>query len=185
MADNYLEKKMEEHRRGGIAKSNARRLTPSGDRLGTVSFRIEPLRIFVTDGSSDYATVIICRLRAAGCNVAFFSADEKNGRELAQKSGARFYPASFSGCIFDDIAKAWSGLDGLVVTDGKMPAIANVEKLKRLIVVDNNPKLPSVENSDGLTVNGVNISGRSASDVAHLCLMLCLNASVCINNTVM
>ncbi|MDE6702580.1 MAG: SDR family oxidoreductase, partial [Muribaculaceae bacterium] len=120
----------------------------------------------------------------AGCNVAFFSADEKNGRELAQKSGARFYPASFSGGIFDDIAKAWGGLDGLVVTDGKIPETANVEELKRLIVVDKNPKLPSVENSDGLTVNGVNISGRSASDVAHLCLMLCLNASDCINRRI-
>lgn len=185
MADNYLEKKMEEHRRGGIVKSNARRLTPGGDRPGTVSFRIEPLRIFVTDGSFDYAPAIICRFRDAGCKVAFFSADEKNGRELAQKSGARFYPASFAGSISDDIAKVWGGLDALVVTDGKMPDNVNIEELKRVIVVVDNPELPLVESRDGLTVNAIDIKSRTAAEVAHLCLVLCLNASDCINRVIL
>lgn len=184
MADNYIEKKMEEHRRAASVKPMMRRVTPVGDRAGTVSFKIDPLRVLVTEGSEDHSAAVICRLREAGCRVAFVSADDKGGRLLAQKSGARFYPASFGGSVAEDLEKAWGGLDAVVVTDGLMPYGVNVGGLRRVIVIGDNPELPSVECCDGLTVNGVNISGRSASDVAHLCLILCLNASDCINRTV-
>lgn len=181
MADNYLEKKMEEHRRAAVAKSATRRIAPTGERAGTISFKIDPLRVLVTDGMSGHSAAVISRLREAGCKVAFAGTDDKGGRALAQKSGARFYPASFAGNIAADLEKTWGGLDAVVVTDGKMPDGVKVGGLRRVVVIGNSPELPEIESSDGLTVNGVNICGRSASDVAHLCVVLCLNASDCIN----
>ena len=184
MADNYLEKRMEEHRRSASVKPAVIRRTPIGDRIGTVSFKIDPLRVLVTDGESDHASAIICRLREAGCKVAFVSADDKGGRALAQKSGARFYPCSFSGSVADDLEKTWGGVDAVVLTDGNMPADVDAEKLCRVVAVGENPTLPPVERHVGLTVNGIDVGSRTAADVAHLCLVLCLKASECVDSLI-
>ena len=185
MADNYLEKKMEEHRRGVVIKRNMHRMTPGGDRPGTVSFSIDMLRVLVTDGSGKCGVAIINRLREAGCKVAFSMDDEKAGRTLAQKSGARFYPASFTGSISEDLEKAWGGLDAVVVTDGCMPAPEIIRTLRRLITVGVDPELSSACGQAGLTINAIDVSGREPADVANICLILCLNASECIDGRVL
>ncbi len=74
MADNYLEKRMEDYRRRGARPFRR----PEPDKAA-----------FVVDG--DAATVE--RLRATGeWHVAFADPDVKRGRALAQRTGARHYP---------------------------------------------------------------------------------------------
>lgn len=185
MADNYLEKKMEEHRRGGVISASRRLLTPSGDRSGTVSFRIDPLKIYVTDVSNGYSDAIVSRLRDTGGKVAFSSADDKAGRILAQKSGARFYPASFTGDIMSDLERVWGSVDTVIITYGKMPENVDLSKLKRIIFVGAFSQEQSIPSRDGLTVNAVNIIDRKPAEVAHLCLLLCLKDSSVINNLIL
>ncbi len=93
MADNYLEKKMEEHRQGGVS-SVKRRFTPSGQKPGYACFRIGEPVVFVKGFDAAPSTVasVVRAFRNAGCRVAFTSADIKTGRAFAQSSGARHYP---------------------------------------------------------------------------------------------
>ena len=51
MADNYLEKKMEEHRRGG-APSYRPRLTPRGTRPGEWLVKFTPCEVFIADAGA-------------------------------------------------------------------------------------------------------------------------------------
>lgn len=184
MADNYLEKKMEEYRSGALSRTNVRRKPISGEQSGSVRMKIDMLRVIVTDGAGEYAPAIIGRLREAGCKVAFRSDDEKGGRALAQKSGARFYPASFTGCVAADLTKVWGGVDAVVVTDGVITEGVDRGTLKRIISVGTAPDLSIAESWGTATVNGIDISGFTPSDAAHLCLMLCLTDSSCINGMV-
>ncbi len=185
MADNYLEKKMDEYRRSSAAPAVKRRLSPSGERPGVVSLRIAPLRVLVTDVSDDYAAAIVRRLREAGCRVAFVAADDKAGRALSQSTGSRYYPASLAPGAVTDVAKAWDGCDAVVFTDSSMPQGVDWAELKRVIAVGADPRLPNVPRHDGMTVNGVSTVGRTPADVAHLCLLLCLTDSLCLTGLVM
>ena len=175
MADNYLEKKMDEHRRAAAVRPSARRLSPVGERRGYVSFKIDELRIFVTDASSEIGSAIVRRLRDGGCKVAFAAAEDKAGRALAQESGARHYPASFSGSVVGDIAKSWGGIDVLVVTDRSRMAYADA---KRIILVDASPE---IRRSEGVSVNAIATGGLTPAEIAHLCLFLCLKESACLS----
>lgn len=174
MADNYLEKKMEEHRRGTV-RTVARSLSPVGERRGTVSFKIDDLRVLVTDGDSDCGAATVRRLREAGCKVAFVAADNRTGRNLAQAVGARHYPASFSGDVAEDLFKAWGGIDVAVVCG---TGRSGVEAAKRIVLISEAPDLLPVKDK---TVNAVDPRGLKPSEVAHLCLLLCLKDSECLN----
>lgn len=91
MADNYLEKRMEEYRSGksGIPR---RKLTPSGKKPGEVSFSLGVRRVFVTGGASGIGREVVKAYCDAGCRVAFCDVDEKRGTATAQAVGARFIP---------------------------------------------------------------------------------------------
>lgn len=185
MADNYLEKKMDEYRRGMAVKPTRRHLTPSGNRPGTVSMKIEALRVLVTDAANDFSAAIVRRLREVGCRVAFVSADDKAGRTLAQATGSRYYPSSFVNSAVADLTDAWGGLDAVIITDGSMPRDVDLSALKRMITVGSDPAVAELTHRDGMTVNAVSTGGRTPADVAHLCLLLCLTASDCLNRRIL
>lgn len=186
MADNYLENKMDEYRRGAAAKTVKRHLSPSGTRPGTVSLKIEPLRVLVTDVSDDYGAAIVRQLRDAGCRVAFVCGDDKSGRALSQSTGSRYYPASLGGSTVADLTAAWGDLDAVVITGAApMPAAIDPSALKRVITVAPNPTLADLSQRDNLTVNAVSTSGRAPADIAHLCLLLCLSGSECLDGHVL
>jgi len=89
MADNYLEKKMEEHR--------------SADATIFHSVRKKEGLVFVEDGLSPAGEAEVRRIAMEGkCHVAFGGADYRRGRKLAQQTGARFYPCNTA----EDIASA-------------------------------------------------------------------------------
>lgn len=87
MADNYLERKMDEYRSGKRAGA-PRRLTPTGQKAGTVTLPIERLEVFVTSPDS----TLIAAFANTGCRVSFCGEDRREGMRIAERTGARFYP---------------------------------------------------------------------------------------------
>lgn len=114
MADNYLERKMEEHGRPAPRRCNA------DARLAT-AFGCEALchlRVLVV--SADYGAVAeaVRVFRAAGCRTAFTAVGDSRrpGTAFAQRCGARCYPclqadAQTYGRIAADLRYHWGGVD--------------------------------------------------------------------------
>ncbi len=114
MADNYLERKMEEHGRPTPRRCNA-------DARLAAAFGCEALchlRVFIA--SEDYDTVAdaVRVFRAAGCRTAFTAvgAARQRGTALAQACGARCYPClcadaqAYSRAVAD-LRYHWGGVD--------------------------------------------------------------------------
>lgn len=180
MADNYLENKMEEHRRGADI-TYRRRLSPTGGRPGEVCLKIAPLRVLVTDGGTEAGAAIVRRLRSAGCRVAFAASDGRAGTRLAQESGSRFCPSSLGQGIIADLETAWGGVDVLVVIDGDCRPWISAAGLSRVIVAGDDPALPQLPAGETMTANAVCLRNISPDQAAHLCLLLCLDGSAFID----
>lgn len=100
MADNYLENKMDEHRRAGVRPtvSRAARTAPS------VTLRLACRHILVDNVRHEAAPAIMSHLSATGATVTFIDDDAAFGTRLAQSTGARFIPMTDS--LEDAVAKA-------------------------------------------------------------------------------
>lgn len=120
MADNYLERKMEEHRRGPMP-AYRRRVTSRGLPPGTVSFPFPVRRIIVFSAGEIPDAVaagnavglrdsLVKALAATGCRVAFTEADIVSRNRLAQTSGA----CGVAPGDTDIVAARWEGLDSSV-----------------------------------------------------------------------
>ncbi|MDY3858880.1 MAG: hypothetical protein SO006_08505 [Muribaculaceae bacterium] len=91
MADNYLERKMEEYRSGKSKPAVRRRLTPSGQKSGQITLPYPDVRVFVIGPDEK----LIRAFADAGAHVSFCCDDterHKTLRLLAEQTGARFYP---------------------------------------------------------------------------------------------
>ena len=86
MADNYLERRMEDYRSG---KLSSMRMTSA-----TVKRPSMTLRTYVIGGDTELGVKYIKKFRASNWRVAFNHADLKSGRQLAQASGAQHHPVS-------------------------------------------------------------------------------------------
>ncbi len=129
MADNYLENKMEEYRRRGAPVSR-RRLSPTFYPAGTVSFDIGIKTVYVSgvDNAPEIGEQVVSVFRKAGCRVAFAWHDIKDGRRLAQITGAQHHPVEADGVVAskERVVAAWGGIDidicvgkDVVVIDGQ------------------------------------------------------------------
>lgn len=180
MADNYLEKRMEQHRNGGDVPSRRMRLTPKGDKPGCLTVKYEPLRVLVACCEDAYGEAIVRRLSSVGCKVAFVASDNKAGRELSQSTSSRFYPAQ----NFDykaamaDATKAWGGIDMLI--SDEMPSEF---ACRRIVIVDARPVMPEVGDVD-VMINAVSTCGVSPEDLSQFVLYLSLPSSKFIKNKV-
>ena len=118
MADNYLEKKMDEHVRG-VRPSYRPKITPSGYRPGIMSVKFPPRRVFVTGGASGIGASIVKAFCDAGCRVAFCDIDVKGGNATAQRTGSQFHPvdvadaAALEACM-DRLLSSWGDIDVVV-----------------------------------------------------------------------
>lgn len=120
MADNYLEKKMEEYRSGrmghGSSSGGAKvsvRFEACFDGIAFAGKRVLVTGECVTDGVGRETLRLY---RALGCRVAFCSTDMKEGARLAQEAGCRHYPMdwSVSGVaekVRADMIRHWGGID--------------------------------------------------------------------------
>lgn len=117
MADNYLEKKMEEHRLGSVRPKERR--SPTGNRPGSVLLPVVAKNSFVVGGDDLSPVLQICAraLRSTGCRTAFCCTDRVFGSKTAQSDALQYYPISedTSENINAAIAKAESNLGHLDV----------------------------------------------------------------------
>ena len=110
MADNYLEKKMEDLRNGK---------TGGGLRKKNMSGRLKGMRAFVTGGASGIGRCIVETLRREECRVAFCDKDRESGEKLAAVYGAKFYnldvrnSEKFSN-LFQTLLEEWGDIDIVV-----------------------------------------------------------------------
>lgn len=89
MADNYLEKKMEEYRAGKLGHSSHKRKTylPTAHRS-----ELKDARVYVTGGAKGIGRSIVKSFIDEGCKVTFCDIDSKAGAATAQATGSQFHP---------------------------------------------------------------------------------------------
>lgn len=137
MADNYLEKRMDDYRNGRLspARRNAK-LTPGGTPAGKVSFQLEVSRVFVAMQNRQLCEAVSRSYAEAGCKVAFCGSDRTGGTEMAQRFGLMFCPveglcADKANRMLELVAERWRVVD-MIITD--IPGIDCPPEAKFLIV---------------------------------------------------
>lgn len=110
MADNYLEKKMEEYRSGRLASTS--RTTPSirsPRKTNQLSLSYDPLVVMISGIAPDEELAeTLMAFTSVGCRVAFTSGDPKASAILAQRSGARYYPEGYAfEAMLADVTSRW------------------------------------------------------------------------------
>ncbi len=121
MADNYLERKMEEYRQGKNGRVGSQHYrTPSGAKQGTLNVKFPSRRVFITGGASGIGRAIVRAFRQADCRVAFCDNDVKAGNKTAQLTGARFYPVDVT-----DVAALEQSMQHVIDDWGDIDVIIN------------------------------------------------------------
>lgn len=135
MADNYLENKMDEHRRAGVRPtvSRAARTAPS------VTLRLACRHILVDNVRHEAVPALMSRLSATGATVTFIDDDAAFGTRLAQSTGARFIP--LTGSLEDAIAKATADrgpVEAIIACGGltsDIPHLLDLTKADNLLIL--------------------------------------------------
>lgn len=105
MADNYLEKRMEELQSGRLAIKKA-----------IPGIRLKAQRVLVAGGCNGIPREKALEFRKKGCRVAVFDKDEVTGKRMAHDHGIRFHRVDIEdeeilkNEIFS-LLKAWRGID--------------------------------------------------------------------------
>lgn len=138
MADNYLEKKFEEHL-NSASRPVTRRHLPVKER-----------RAVVTGGAKGIGAAIVRSLRVAGHKVAFCDIDEAAGADTALRTGAEFFCVDVADAdafrsFLRGVESRWGGVDIIINNVAvKQPAPlleATVEQFDRAMAVDVRPVL--------------------------------------------
>lgn len=161
MADNYLEKRMDDYRSGRLT-TKARTVIKTTPRLAPNQLLLEypELKIAVSPAlAPELIKEIVRQFRTVGAKVAFSLPDAKEGTDLAQRHGARFYPASKFpqiSQIISDLNRQWGGVDVNIVTpEDKLFTVGEaktitvdkkitthpIEKLTRSLLIQSHPDL--------------------------------------------
>ncbi|MDE6156680.1 MAG: hypothetical protein K2L75_03875 [Muribaculaceae bacterium] len=105
MADNYLENKMEEHRRAMSAPRRKTAVAANRKGLAEVLGWNEPSILLRLDTATHAPlAAFVAILRQASCRVSFICTDNTEGSKLAQSTGAMYIP-------YDDIPRALALLE--------------------------------------------------------------------------
>lgn len=121
MADNYLEKHMEDYRAGKLApKTRAVHVASAPSRNpGDFVMAFPQLRVVLLGGDVRFVEVLARLFRDVECRVALCSPDSKSFTPLAQSIGCRYYPFDPAVeakrlAVIDDLTAKWSGVDVVV-----------------------------------------------------------------------
>ena len=117
MADNYLEKKMEElhNRKSGCAPT---RVSPASRHLLTFPFK--PLRVLVIARDRHAVSQYTKPFQQAGCRVAVVSTIDAAETDLPQDHGCRYYAVGNEGQAspaFSNLIASWRDIDVVVMLD--------------------------------------------------------------------
>lgn len=199
MADNYLEKKMEEHR-------TARTVTTvrGVSRKGNLIFPFPPRRMIVAGIEEPVTHELIRQFSEHGCRVAFLSDPNLiSSKKIMTDTGCRLQPTDISmpdsvcGSV-DMLMKAWGDIDIMILGDRVRHTadlidrwIENRKSLPypnsfggRVIMINptNKIKLPPDAEQIGITLNHILFSGLpDAADVARISLFLSLKENKTLN----
>lgn len=163
MADNYLEKRMDDYARG--------RLGSKGAAAGRRYIKYPHLQVLIADCDTlECGVAIVKMLVDAGCTVCITAADKKNGTEISRSCGARFYPMDYNG-IAQDISRRGEKVDAIVLLnpssiDKAIDATAMLEPDRWLIVSDVMP-----EASDNRMISSVAVREPEATAILTLALL--------------
>ena len=108
MADNYLERRMEELRSGQLSvKSRIPGIKPGSKR------------VVVAGGTAGKARDEVLSYRKQGCRVAVFDSDEDAGRKMAYEHGVRFHHVNLEDIDsvsreMDSLLRSWRNVDVIV-----------------------------------------------------------------------
>lgn len=121
MADNYLEKRMEDMKAGRLkpmvaSSGNAR-------RKGYVDFPFPPRRVLIAGRPEGVALDIMRALFKTGSKVALFDSDKTAGEALAYNEGVRFHKVDVANAgdvsaAFANLTEAWRDIDILISAAG-------------------------------------------------------------------
>ncbi|MCM1162977.1 MAG: hypothetical protein NC339_01815 [Muribaculaceae bacterium] len=112
MADNYLERRMDDYRSGRLSSRK------SIGRIGSLTansliLRYPKMNVLVY-GDAKLKTLepLLEALRGVGISVAFCSPNDKESVDLARRTGSRLYPSNFSPeDIMSDLKHHWGRVD--------------------------------------------------------------------------
>ncbi|MDE7386449.1 MAG: hypothetical protein K2N28_04870 [Muribaculaceae bacterium] len=128
MADNYLERRMDEYRRSqqGATVKHVRP-TLSTLRPGQVAVDYPPQRVLVTAGTTPDGQAIVKLFRQFACRVAFTAPDSDRAAatRLAQLTGAQYHPGQADAAV-DRLATAGDPATVIIDLDGSLPAAATL-----------------------------------------------------------
>ncbi len=116
MADNYLEKRMEEYRAGKLAPKITRTAAAPQRKPGEVTVAFPQMNALVLCGVAALTQTVCGAFGKADMRVALCMADNREGTRIAQTTGSRFYPYAVDdvvklGSAMDDLAGRWGGVD--------------------------------------------------------------------------
>lgn len=151
MADNYLDKKMEDLRSGRLTQTAGKRHAP---QKGVWCVDFPCRRVLVTNGTSATGAAVITEFCRTGCKVAFFAEDAVAGKEMARTSGARFIQCDVADVdgvrsAVDGLVKAWRDID-IIVNTASEPADALLE-----MVASHRDRLPYPNDFGGRLIDVV------------------------------
>lgn len=111
MADNYLERRMEDYRNG---KLSSKHMSPAVVKRPSMQ-----LRVFVIGGDTELGITYVKNFRKSNWKVAFTDADLKSGRSLAQSTGAQHHPIAADNLLaieasVQKIVELWGAIDLVV-----------------------------------------------------------------------
>ncbi len=119
MADNYLEKRMDDYRSGRLGRpvSVAAKRSRQG-AVNELSVAFPPMRILVVSrGLSALAAEVVRLSRSLGLATALCSEAGREAMALSQSVGARLYTTSDPSAVAADLARHWGGVDVVMTED--------------------------------------------------------------------
>lgn len=202
MADNYLEKKMEDLRMGKTgASAPRRRLSPGA---GRICFDFPPRRVLVAGGCHGIGEAIVDAYLHAGCKVAVFDTDKDKGSAMARDKGIRYHNVDTTDCSeleknMTGLLKAWRDIDIIVGCTSASECLSHLADIwlshkqrypipsdygGRIIDICESNSVPATDAIDsdviaslnglGINVNVIRSDTKKGSEIASLCLLLSL-----------
>lgn len=144
MADNYLEKRMDDYAHGRLGSKGARQ----GRRPGYASIKYPRQQVLIVgcDASASGEALLKAFVESTSVAVCFTANDRSKGTSLSQRCGGRFYPVSPE-VIADDIAKRGETFDTVVLVNPHsikeaIDSMAFMTPRQWLVVSDSDVELP-------------------------------------------